>query len=448
MTTLLIGLAVGTLLGLVIGWLAAGRRSLADVHAAQVRATRAEAQLEAAVGGDRDRFAALAGQVLAGSTDQLVRAAEQRFAADHEAQVGSLMAREQAFRMLLEPLSRTLDEVRSQLTATEQARAEGHAALGAQVTAMRQDAERLRSQTDQLVTALHASQVRGRWGEVQLRRVVEVSGMVAHVDFVEQEHVRTDDGSLRPDMVVHLAGGKQVVVDAKVPFLGFLEAAATDDPAARAAAMASHARQLRAHVDALAAKRYWEQFAPTPEFVVMFVPVESFLPAALDVDPAIVDYAFERQVVLATPTSLLALLRTVSYAWRQDALAQNAQAVLDLGKELHGRLATMGSHLARLGRTLETAAGAYNQTVASLETRVLVSARRFAALDVVDAELATPPPVDLRLSGVGAPELLASVRDQVVSLGEPAAGDRDPADGVGPTNPAAESPQARHAEPA
>jgi DNA recombination protein RmuC len=419
-TALLLGLLLGAGIGAVLGWLLAGRRQLSQLHAVQLRAERAEAQLAAERSVAQDRFAALANDALATSSDQFLTLAQQRFAADHQTQVGELTAREQAFRQLLEPLNRTLDEVRNQLTATEHARAEGHAALGAQVHAMREDAERLRGQTAQLVTALHTSQVRGRWGEVQLRRVVEVSGMLPHVDFVEQAHVRTDDGPLRPDLVVRLAGGKQVVVDAKVPFLGFLDAAATDDPAGRATAMAAHARQLRAHVDSLASKRYWEQFAPAPEFVVMFVPVESFLPAALDIDPTIVEYAFERQVVLATPTSLLALLRTVAYAWRQDALADNAQAVLSLGKELHGRLATMGAHLARLGRTLESAAGAYNQTVASLETRVLVSARRFASLEVVDEELATPASVDLRLSRVGAPELLASVHEQVVPLDDPA----------------------------
>ena len=418
LTGLLVTLLVAALT-FVLGLLLGARRVEARTRVTVLDAERALARAQAQVGDDErtaDRFRTLAADALAAGSDQFLALAQQRFAADHQTQVGELTAREQAFRQLLEPLNRTLEAVRSQLTATEHARAEGNAALGAQVHAMREDAERLRGQTSQLVTALHAAQVRGRWGEVQLRRVVEVAGMVAHVDFVEQVNVRTDDGTMRPDMLVRLAGGKQVVVDAKVPFLGFLEASATDDPAVRATAMAAHARQLRAHVDSLAAKRYWEQFAPTPEFVVMFVPVESFLPAALDVDPTIVEYAFERQVVLATPTSLLALLRTVAYAWRQDALADNAQAVLSLGKELHGRLATLGTHLARLGRSLESAAGAYNQTVASLETRVLVSARRFAALDVVDDDLPNPGPVDLRLATIGAPELLASVEEQVVPL--------------------------------
>jgi len=281
---------------------------------------------------------------------------------------------------------------------------------------MRESSEHLRSETAQLVTALRSSQVRGRWGELQLRRVVESAGMIAQVDFVEQSQVRTDDGLLRPDMVVRLAGGKNVVVDAKVAFLGFLEATQTTDERVRTERLAAHARHMRAHIDDLAGKRYWDQFAPAPEFVVMFVPAESFLHAALEQDPGLVEYAFERNVVIASPMTLLALLRTIAYAWRQDALASNAQAVLTLGKELHGRLATMGLHLAKLGRAIDAAAGAYNQTLSSLETRVLVSARRFADLNVVDGDLPTPPPANPQLSTVSAPELVASATEQVVAL--------------------------------
>jgi DNA recombination protein RmuC len=283
---------------------------------------------------------------------------------------------------------------------------------------MREEAAHLREQTTRLATSLRASQVRGRWGEVQLRRVVEAAGMLPHVDFVEQDQVRTDDGLLRPDMVVRLAGGKNVVVDAKVAFLGFLEASEATDPAVREQRLAAHARHLRTHVDQLAAKRYWDQFAPAPEFVVMFVPAEAFLHAALDVDPGIVERAFEQNVVIATPMTLLALLRTVSYAWRQEALAGNAQAVLDLGKELHGRIATLGGHLSRLGRSLDGATTAYNQSIASLESRVLVSARRFADLRVVDTDLPTPQQVDRRLTVVSAPELVASEQERFVGLDE------------------------------
>ncbi|NYD87524.1 DNA recombination protein RmuC [Cellulomonas oligotrophica] len=417
---LLAALVVGALLGGGAAWVAAGaraaRRAEARVRAAEIDAARARATLDAERAGAGDRFRAVADEALGASSEQFLALAHQRLAAEHQTQVGELTQREQAVRAMVEPIARTLEQVRGELATAQQARAAGEAAIGEQVRAMREQSEQLRSQTSQLVSALRASHVRGRWGEVQLRRVVEAAGMLAHVDFVEQASVRTDDGVQRPDMVVRLAGGKSVVVDAKVAFVGFLEATEAEDPRVRAERMAAHARHMRAHVDALAAKRYWDQFAPAPEFVVMFVPAESFLHAAVDQDPAVVEYAFERNVVLATPTTLLALLRTVAYAWKQDALAANAQQVLTLGKELHGRLATMGGHLTRLGRAIDAAAGAYNQTVASLETRVLVSARRFADLHVVSDELPAPPPADPRLAAVTAPELVAFASEHAVAL--------------------------------
>lgn len=432
---LLLGLAVGVALGAALGWVGAGTRAAARVRAAEVTAARAEAgwaaertAAEAARADDEraaERFKALAADALAASSEQFLALAHQRLAAEHQTQVGELAQREQAVRALVEPVGRTLDQVREQLQVAEQARAAGQAALGEQVRAMHAVSEQLRGETAQLVTALRASQVRGRWGEVQLRRVVEAAGMLPHVDFVEQENVRTDDGLLRPDLVVHLAGGKNVVVDAKVAFLGFLDAAQASDPAVRAARLSDHARHVRRHVDDLAAKQYWEQFAPAPEFVVMFVPADAFWHAALDEDPGLAEYAFDRHVVVATPSTLLALLRTVAYAWKQDALAANAQAVLSLGKELHGRLATMGSHLARLGRAIDATASAYNQTVGSLETRVLVSARRFADLHVTDAELPSPAPVDPRLTTLTAPELLASTDERLVVLEQAALAEED-----------------------
>ncbi|WP_421742261.1 DNA recombination protein RmuC [Cellulomonas sp.] len=415
-TGLLLGLAIGAVVGVLVGWtFASARLRAADIEAARARATlEAERRTAADSGRLADQFRSLAADALATSSDQFLALAHQRFAADHQTQVGELAQREQAVRAMVEPLSRTLDQVRVELSTAEQARAAGQAALGEQVRAMHLASEHLRGETAQLVTALRSSQVRGKWGELQLKRVVEAAGMLAHVDFVEQDQVRTDDGLLRPDMVIKLAGGKNVVVDAKVAFLGFLDAAQATDERVRTERLAAHARHVRAHVDDLSAKRYWDQFAPAPEFVVMFVPAESFLHAAAEQDPLLIEYAFERNVVIATPTTLLALLRTVSYAWRQDALASNAQAVLSLGKELHGRLATMGSHLAKLGRAIDSAAGAYNQTVSSLETRVLVSARRFADLHVVDADLPTPDPVNPQLSAVSAPELVASAEEQIV----------------------------------
>ncbi|HEY0186554.1 MAG TPA: DNA recombination protein RmuC [Cellulomonas sp.] len=418
--SLVLALAGALAVGAAVGWLAAagrgaGRLRAAEVDAARWRAT-AEAVRAGAEGGDADRFRAIAADALAQSSEQFLALAHQSLAARHQEQSGDLARSEQAVRAMVDPMARTLDAVRAELRQAEQARVAGGTALGEQVRQMREEAAVLREQTTRLATSLRSSQVRGRWGEVQLRRVVEAAGMIPHVDFVEQDQVRTDDGLLRPDLVVRLAGGKNVVVDAKVAFLGFLEAAEASDPQVREQRLVAHARHLRTHVDQLAAKRYWDQFAPTPEFVVMFVPAEAFLHAALDVDPGIVERAFEQNVVIATPMTLLALLRTVSYAWRQDALADNAQAVLDLGKELHGRIATLGSHLSKLGRALDQATTAYNQTVASVESRVLVSARRFADLRVVDTGLPTPTTVDRRLTVVSAPELVAAEQERLVGL--------------------------------
>ncbi len=426
LTALAVGLAVGAL----VGTLLAARRSGPTLDAARVAAARAHAELVAErrahedrvraleADGDRltDRFRSVAADALAQNNEQFLALADQRLRATQQTHAVEVAEREDAVRRLVEPLNRTLAEVRAELGTAERARLTGQAALAEQVRAVRESSELLRGETADLVTALRSSGVRGRWGELQLRRVVEAAGMLAHVDFVEQRQVRTDDGALRPDMVVRLAGGKSIVVDAKVAFLGYLEATQTRDDAVRAERLAAHARHFRRHVDDLAGKRYWDQFAPSPEFVVMFVPAEAFFHAALEQDSTLFEYAFERNVVIATPTTLLALLRTVAYAWRQDALAANAQQVLSLGKELHGRIATLGGHLARLGRTLDGAATAYNQTVASLETRVLVSARRFQELDVVDADLPTPPPVNPRLSAVSAPELVAAPPDGVVPI--------------------------------
>ena len=307
--------------------------------------------------------------------------------------------------------------VRAEVVHAEENRSTGQAALGEQVRAMREQSEALRSETQRLTTALRSSSVRGAWGEVQLRRVVEVAGMLERVDFDTQATARTDDGLQRPDMVVHLAGGKHVVVDAKVSLLAYLEAQETEDEVLRIDRLAAHARRMRTHVDQLAAKAYWTQFTPAPEFVVMFVPAEAFLASALDSDPALLEHAFARNVVVATPTTLLALLRTVAYTWRQEALAANAQQVLDLGKELHGRIAVLGDHITRLGRAIQTTAETYNATVASLEKRVLVSARRFSALAVADGELTTPAPVETGLSVIGAPELVAGAEATIVGFG-------------------------------
>jgi DNA recombination protein RmuC len=279
---------------------------------------------------------------------------------------------------------------------------------------VRHSTDLLRRETTSLATALRRPDVRGRWGELHLRRAVELAGLVARCDFDEQVTVRSSDGAaLRPDLVVNLAGGKQVVVDAKVALDAFLDVTETDDQDERAAHLARHARQFRQHVDTLAAKAYWRALPVTPEFVVMFVPGESFLSAALEGDPGLLEYAAERKVILATPTTLIALLRTVAHAWTQEALADKAREIHQLGRELHERLATMSGHFDKVGRSLAAAVGAYNQAVGSLESRVLVSARRLSELEVTHDELPGPQPVEIAPRTPSALELVEDERSGV-----------------------------------
>ena len=422
---------VALLVGVVGGWVLGIVRAEARIRRAEVRVVEARALLEAerrvsaervaAAQEDRARlgeqFRALAADALRANSEQFLVVAEERLGRTQADGAAGLAQQQDAVRRLVEPLTRTLDQVKAEVTTAERARADAAAALTEQLRAMRDSSDLLRSETGQLVSALRSSHVRGRWGEVQLRRVVESAGMLEHVDFVEQAHVTTDDGALRPDMVVHLAGGKNVVVDAKVAVLGYLDAMQAADEAVRADRLAAHARHMRRHIDDLAAKEYWEQVVPSPEFVVMFVPAEAFLHAALEADGTLIEHAMERGVVLATPMTLVALLRTVAYAWRQDALAANAQQVLTLGRELHGRLATLGGHVGRLGRQLDGAVRAYNETVSSLESRVLVSARRLAELKVTDADLEVPVQLDRAARQVQAPELVAAEANRVVAWG-------------------------------
>ena len=323
---------------------------------------------------------------------------------------------------LVRPVAETLARVEKQLSATEQQRAFAHGELREQVRSMGKTSDLLRTETQALVTALRAPQVRGRWGELQLRRVVEVAGLLEHCDFSEQVTVVGDGGRQRPDLVVHLAGGKNVVVDAKVPFAGYIEAMNSDDDEVVKQRLAAHTRHLRTHINDLSGKAYWEALAPAPEFVVLFVPAEPFLSAALDQDPALLEYAFERNVVLATPNTLVAMLRTIAYTWRQDALADNAQQVLTLGKELHTRLGVLGGHLSKLGNALEGSVKSFNNAVGSLESRVLVTARRFNDLKVTDDTLASPTHVDLAPRLPQAVELFDESADETNDTPRRAAG--------------------------
>ena len=347
----------------------------------------------------------------AATADERARAAQERAAllerqaTERAALAEGQLAQRFDVQELVGPMRETLARVEQQLRESDVARAQSHAELAQQVEFTRRGAEQLREQTRALVTALQRPEARGRWGELQLRRVVELAGMASHVDFDEQVIV---EGGQRPDMVVRLAGGKNVVVDSKVSLSAYLEAAATADETTRTDRLAAHARHLKAHVDSLASKAYWAALPETPEFVVMFVPGEAFLAPALDVDASLLEYAIARRVHIVTPTTLVSMLRTIQYAWQQEKLSENARAVFEVGRELYDRLAGFGKHLERVGKSLTNAVGSYNQAVGSLESRVLVSARKLAALGVVDAELTAPEPVGETARPLSAPELVAA----------------------------------------
>jgi DNA recombination protein RmuC len=295
----------------------------------------------------------------------------------------------------LEPVHESLDHLHRLLAGMERARATAHGELREQMGTVGSTSAQLKQETAALVTALRTPHVRGRWGEVQLRRVVEVAGLVEHCDFVEQPGGTNDAGAgVRPDLVVTLADGRQVIVDAKVPFTGYIEAVQADDMAVRAQRVAAHARQLRTHIDALAARRYPTAFRPAAPFTVLFVPSDGFLMTALEAEPGLLEHGFAKDVVIATPSTLLALLRTVAYSWRQERLARDADQVLEVGRRLHARLSTLSGHLTRLGAALGATMTRFNETVGSYESSVLTAARRFDDLGIAASPVPEPQPIE------------------------------------------------------
>jgi DNA recombination protein RmuC len=424
--SLLIGLLVGAGLGALIGYLyarghLAGQAAAADerARAAHERAALVEraAQEKAALANGKlaEHFQALAGQALDESTRRFLDMATGRLEAANARAAGELDTRKAAMEHLVEPLLATLARVESQLRETDAARAASVAALAEQLKIARQSSDELRAQTQALVTALRRPEARGRWGEMQLRRVAEMAGMDARCDFDEQVGVSTDEGMQRPDMVVRLAGGKNIVVDSKVSLAAYLEASETTDETVRGARLDAHARHLREHVDRLAAKAYWAALSPAPEFVVLFIPGEAFLAPALEHDPALLEHAIAHKVHIATPTTLITMLRTAQYAWQQEALSENARAVFDLGRELYDRIAGLGRHVDGLGKALTSAVATYNKTVGSLEGRVLVTARKLNQLGVVDAELKPPAPVEDTVRALSAPDLITEAAPELVA---------------------------------
>jgi DNA recombination protein RmuC len=349
-----------------------------------------------------DTFQALSADALARNNQVFLDLARSTLAQTQESARGDLEKRQQAIVELVTPVRASLEKVDFKIQEMEKARAGAYAALNEQVRSLVETQQQLRSETGRLVTALRTPGVRGHWGEMQLRRVVEMAGMLDHCDFFSQATLQSEEGRLRPDLLVRLPAGKTIVVDAKTPLDAYLQAVEAADEPIRKARLADHARQVRTHMTALARKSYWEQFDQAPEFAVMFLPGECFFSAALENDPSLIEFGVNQNIILATPTTLIALLRAVAYGWRQEKLAQNAAEISVLGKELFKRLSDMGDHWSKVGKSLERAVEAYNSATGSLETRVMVSARKFADLKTapLGVEIATLEPVEKAVRAV------------------------------------------------
>jgi DNA recombination protein RmuC len=373
-----------------------------------------------------DAFKVLASESLKSNNQSFLELAKTHLEKFQEGAKGDLEKRQEAINELIKPVKESLEKVDGKIQELEKARVGAYSGLTEQVKSLLDMQKDLRTETANLVNALRTPNVRGRWGEIQLRRVVEMAGMLDHCDFYEQQSADTEDGKLRPDLLVRLPAKKNIVVDSKAPLAAYLEAINAEDDEIRKAKLIEHAQQVRTHMQALGRKSYFEQFSPSPEFVVLFIPGEAIFGAALVHDPTLIEYGVDQNVIIATPTTLIALLRAVAYGWRQEQLAENAREISDLGKELYKRIAGWGGHIADVGKGLHKAIDSYNKAVGSLESRVLVSARKFNDLGAApaDLEIEQVTPLEVVPRGLQATELLAQVIEKP-AIDEGPNGDRN-----------------------
>jgi DNA recombination protein RmuC len=398
-------LLTGVLLGFLLAQVRSGRRIeqlRVDLETARVRletATRGEAErialLEESETRLRSAFDSLAGQTLRANSELFLRMAREALGRDQVIAQSSLKERETAIAQLVEPLRVALEKTEAQVQALERERLDAYSTLRTQIEALTNGQSLLQRETRNLVTALRRPEVRGRWGELTLRRLVELAGMSEHCDFTEQLQVIGEDGALRPDLVVHMPDSRDLVVDVKTPLDAYLEALEATTEEGRLIELKRHAQHVETRVRQLASKSYWAQFEHSPEFAVLFLPGDQFLAAALAERPDLLDTALKQNVIIATPSTLIALLKTVAYGWRQSAVAQNAAIIRELGQDLYRRLSNFTGHLGKTGQRLGAAVEAYNAAVGSLERQVLPQARRFTELGVTaDSPIASPEPID------------------------------------------------------